>query len=313
MKLVKCVIPHSFYNCQVYCKMGEKVDEKSSVLLGFKDYLPVITNSETNSKRINERPNKKIVKVQVDPSTGEKFINLNGKKLKMVPESQIKSQLQLTNQKSLCMKPAKRFRVLTKIPFNPNSIHGVQAKLESQVNLIKLQGNDNSCQCSKLKETNFISEKNPIIYKDKHLFGNNLIEEITTDNKEKFNKLMDSANSASLKCDTQKIAPKTTDMKICSNEKDVHVLEPNKDNKLKISEELKDAEIQTDESLFRNHENNFDEIIDYLNSTDDFPSSFCSVDPSFVSPPEPNTSNTLAQKFFEALRRALLPDHEGNM
>lgn len=310
MKLIKCIIPNSVYNFQVYCKMGERVDEKSSVLLGFKDCLPVITNSESNCKQDNERnSNKKVVKVEVDPSTGEKFINLNGKKLKMIPESQIKTKLNLTNQKNLCIKPT-TFRVLTKIPFNSNAVQRVQTKVEA-VNLMKLQSDDNSCHFSVLKKTNFISEKSPNIDKDnRHIFGNNL-SKITTDN-EKCNEFIDNASVDRLKCSTP-LTPRIVDMKINKDEKDVHMLQLESNEKLQKNIILKNVETQTLESYFKNTDNILDLDID-IDDLNLFESSiFSPVNPTWVNPPEQPTSNSLAQKFFEALRKALVPDHEGNM
>lgn len=311
MKLVKCLIPNSVYNIQVYCKMGEKIDEKRSVLLGFKDCLPVITNSELNCKHANIDKNKKIVKVQVDPMTGEKFINLNGKKLKMVPESQVKTHLNSTNEKSLCIKATRSFRVLTKIPFT-----SVKAdhKLQTNMNLMKLKSHDNLCHYSLLKKPNLISQKDISCDKDsRYIFGNNLIKQITTDNKKKGIELIDDVSAVHEKCSTQ-IIPKIIDMKNSKNGSTVHMLQSDNTG-LQIKSKLKNVETQTVESYLKFTDISLDELIKDLDIDDSnlFDSTSFSLNPNWTNLPEQRTSCNLAEKFFEALRKALVPDHDGNM
>lgn len=321
MKLVKCALPHSLCNSHVYCKMGEILEEKSSVLLGFKDCLPVITNSVANCEKNNEGPSKKILKLQVDPNTGEKFINLNGKKLKMVPESQIKSQFSL--KKNLLMKSAKSFRILTKIPFNPNLVHKIQPmKTESHLNLSTTENVDpSSSQPPILNERNFISHKNPADKDNKNIFGN-LVKEITADNKGKC-EYIDCVTADSIKC-TQRIpAFNKIDMKVYSNDKKDQSLDSKKCSTSQICETLKDAAIQTNENdiinlppdLGKQTDNILGFDLSDLNNDlnfDDFNSIlFEGVDPILVSPPVQGTS--LAAKFFGELRRAHFPDYEGNM
>lgn len=321
MKLVKCAIPHSLYNSYVYCKMGEIVEEKSSVLLGFKDCLPVITNSVANCEKNNEGPSKKILKLQVDPNTGEKFINLNGKKLKMVPESQIKSQFSL--KKNLLMKSAKSFRILTKIPFNSNLVHKIQPmNMESHLNLITTENVDPSLsQPLILNERNVISHKNPITDKDnKNIFGN-LVKEITADNKGNC-EYIDCVTADGIKC-TQRIpAFDKIDMKVYSNDQKDQSLDPKKCSTSQIGETLKDAAIQTNENDLINLPPDLDKQTDSIFGLDlsdlsndlnyDFNSIlFEGVDPILASPPVQSTS--IAAKFFGELRRAHLPDYEGNM
>lgn len=283
--------------------MGEIVEEKSSVLLGFKDCIPVITNSVANCEKNNEGPSKKILKLQVDPNTGEKFINLNGKKLKMVPESQIRSQLSL--KKNLLMKSAKSFRILTKIPFNPNLVTPV--KTDSQLNLCRTE--------------NIISQKSPITDKDnKLIFGNNLIKEITTDNKGKC-EYMDCITVDRIKCIQRISTNNKLDMKVYNNEKKGHNLESGKFVSTKIGETLKDAAIQTESynlsaDLDKQSENiSWDHFLSGLEFNNDFDESlFELANPNLVTPHEQCTSdNYVATKFFGELRRAHLPNHEGNM
>lgn len=289
--------------------MGEIVEEKSSVLLGFKDRLPVITNSGQNCKKNSEIPIKKILKLQVDPNTGEKFINLNGKKLKMVPESQIKSQLYSKDQKNISVKVSNGLRVLTKVDFKPNFVQKLlPVKTESQVNLIKAESVDpNISQSSVLREMNLISEKNPhtdIV--DKQVFGSDLNNKITIDKNQLHTNCV---TEDRLKCDTQTTSSNNIDMKVYRNEKEVQTLDTQK-YLSKSTENLKDVAIQTDPT---HSENSFDDILSMFNDDD----LLNIVDPVFVNPPHqvniPNSKPNIAAKFFSELRRAHFPDHEGNM
>lgn len=292
--------------------MGETIEEKSSVLLGFKDRLPVITNSGQNCERNFEVSTKKILKVQVDPNTGETFINLNGKKIKMVPESQIKSQLYSKDQKNLSVKVSNGFRVLTKIDFKPNFVKKMEpGKKGSQMNLIKEESVDpNISQCSLLKETYLISEKNPQSDKvDKQLFSNDLNKKITTDKSRLHRHCV---TEDRLECDSQTTSSNNIDMKVYSNKKEVQTLDTQKfDMILKPTENLKDVAIQTE--AFHS-ENILDDILKGINDEDllNF------VDPVFVNPPYQlddvsNYKPNLAVNFFNELRRAHFPNLEGNM
>lgn len=294
--------------------MGEIVEETSSVLLGFRDSLPVITNSEPKCKKSTEVPIKKILKVQVDPTTGEKFINLNGKKLKMVPESQLKSQVNLLNQKNFGIKSVKSLKVVTKLPLVPPQ----PIKVQSLMNLDKIQKIDvSSSMPSELKETNFISLKNNHDKDCKYITDNNQLKEITADKGNIF-KYTNSITSNILKCSTtQRISIKNLiDMKLSNNDKGVQTFESRIHEAWHSAEFFKDAAIQTDESSFNNlvmpSENSLDDILDILGAeifSD--PSLLYAVNPHEVNPPE--KSNSLAAKFFSELRKACFPDHEGNM
>lgn len=314
--------------------MGEVVEEKSSLLLGFKDSVPVISNSET--KKTPEGNVKKILKVEVDPSTGEKYINLNGKKLKMVPESQIQNRINLSDKKKMLLQSTKNLRILTKIPFTSDSIcNNPPIKIESPDNLGEIQ-NTNPLDL----KNNSISLKN-INNTDKDskyvIDSTNLTKEITTDNRRNgFNHTGSSAVYGQ-KCSlNQRISARNLiDMKIYQNDKEVQTLESRINQVLQAGELLKDVAIQTEEGSFnknktldyiseleRNNSDSFlfnaslDAILETLNNDSsllqDELSLLDTVSPLEVNPPAQETFN-LAAKFFGELRRARLPDQEGNM
>lgn len=311
MKLVKCVIHHGSYNFQVYCKMGEVIEETNSVLLGFKDKLPVITNPEPNCNKSLGGLNKKILKVQVDPSTGEKFINLNGRKLKMVPESFTKSQLNVATQKSVGIKSAKNI-IIRKLPNMTNSLQKLQTiRIESPGNLSKISNMQNGSKLSILKQTNVLTLKNPNTDKDrKCIIDNNLVKEIRADNTVKSFKHTDSSDVNSLlTCSV--IQSNLSNMKFYQNEKAVQTLELTATQRRTA---LKDVGIQTDEISLSNFADKDLEDLDFdaiLGLEFEQPGLLTNcVNPYQVNPPEPSV---LATKFFSELRQARCPNNEGHM
>lgn len=290
MKLVKCRINHNCdYYTELYSKMGEVVEEKKSVLLGFKDSLPVIAN-----KNSNKPLTKKFFKVQIDPNTGDKFINLNGKPFKIVPESELQNTSNNKVPKSTCSNST-NLNILTKIPLNKN-IHNRLNKVESPMNLLKT---------SQLNKVKFISLKTLSCDSNKQSIDSNVINEITTDNG---NEVFQHGNISfnKLKCPTQKlILKKPFNMKFY-NEKSSKGC-----HKLQTSEQLKDVGIQTEETSFNKH---FDPFEDFEGLLDlDVLSDSLFVNPQEVTPSEEPKDNSLHIKFYSELRRAKLPDPEGNM
>ncbi|XP_018569985.1 uncharacterized protein LOC108909987 [Anoplophora glabripennis] len=93
------------YESLFYAPAGEVTNSKTCELLGYKGGIPVLTNKTvleankppTNSS-INKVSAKQILRVETDSKTGEKFINLNGKKLRMVAEPQLSSQFKQNPQ-----------------------------------------------------------------------------------------------------------------------------------------------------------------------------------------------------------------------
>lgn len=88
MKLTKCIIRGKIpnYNQTVYCSVGEVPDDRNSVLLGYHESLPVMSNK---SSCVTTPPKKATLKVEVDPNTGNRFIHLNGKRLRMLYDTEI--------------------------------------------------------------------------------------------------------------------------------------------------------------------------------------------------------------------------------
>ncbi|KAG5900301.1 hypothetical protein JTB14_000827 [Gonioctena quinquepunctata] len=90
MELDKYVIKNKYHSQTVYCPKSKSVDDKNYILLGFKNSFPVLCGKMNESKTTSV---KKTLKIEVNPETGEKYITLNGKKLKIVPESKLPSQI----------------------------------------------------------------------------------------------------------------------------------------------------------------------------------------------------------------------------
>ncbi|XP_057669089.1 uncharacterized protein LOC130901618 [Diorhabda carinulata] len=100
MEIVKRVIKSNHYSETIYCYKTEVVSENSS-LLGFKDSLPVLSKPIYNNINMASAPGKRTVRVETNSNTGEKFIMLNGKKIKILAESEIPKNSQITKLASL--------------------------------------------------------------------------------------------------------------------------------------------------------------------------------------------------------------------
>lgn len=93
------------YESLFYSAVGEVVNQKTCELLGYKEGIPVLSNAtttEANRPPTNTSKNnvstKQTLRVEVNSKTGEKYINLNGKKLRMVTESQLPPHLKQNAQ-----------------------------------------------------------------------------------------------------------------------------------------------------------------------------------------------------------------------
>lgn len=98
MNLTKRIIEGKIPSCNqtVYCSAGEVPDDKNSVLLGYHDCLPVVSNKSLDT---TASPKKTTLKVEVDPNTGNRFIRLNGQRLRMLYDSEIPLHIKQKTQK----------------------------------------------------------------------------------------------------------------------------------------------------------------------------------------------------------------------
>lgn len=103
MEIVKRVIKSKHYSEIIFCYKTEVVSDDSS-LLGFKDSIPVLSSPIHKNINMSCAPGKEVkrtVRVETNSCTGEKFIMLNGKKIKILAESELPKNSQLTKLASL--------------------------------------------------------------------------------------------------------------------------------------------------------------------------------------------------------------------
>ncbi|KAG5900302.1 hypothetical protein JTB14_000828 [Gonioctena quinquepunctata] len=140
MELDKYVKKNKYHSETVYCPKSKPVDDKNCSLLGFKNSFPVLNESKTASV-------KKTLKIEASPETREKYITLNGKKFKIVPESKLLSQItinanttdnsshtasKLINQNKSCgSEQSVRALDLTNYSSKENLSQGIPEKMEN--------------------------------------------------------------------------------------------------------------------------------------------------------------------------------------
>lgn len=289
MKLVKYTICTNGFDEVIYCASGTKIDDKNSNLLGFFLNKPVLSNNSMKRDVLQKsaplRPH--INRVVKDSNTGDKFLCLNGKKLKILPPSKVLSGM--VNLKVV----------------NKNSIIPLNSK---EVNII-----------GEASERN----KNGLMLGKRDLVNCN-IDKINTVNTDKIIRISEVRTSQ--ECDTESIisrsiSPHKLDKFVKLKPVNMQALDLSKDNiitniKTEILEPTKpatvEAGVQTEEvtileDILLDDKFNF-KIFDEFN-----------LDLSMLDLPGPSTIDTQKQKdspavkLFTELRSALQPDDQGNM
>lgn len=135
------------YESFFYSTGGEVINQKTCELLGYQEGKPVLRNKTASEASkpptnlsINKISSKQTLKVETDSKTGEKYINLNGKKLRMVAEPQLSSHFKQNPRMvkaspgSSCgdKKPVK-IKIIGSLP---SILHGLVKKDTSQYTVI---------------------------------------------------------------------------------------------------------------------------------------------------------------------------------
>ncbi|CAG9820518.1 unnamed protein product [Phaedon cochleariae] len=162
MELNECLIEYPYHSETLYCTDSEVADNKKYFLLGFKDSIPVICNNMLEEKvRTPLSMKNKVLKVEVDPQTGDKFINLNGRKIK-IPESKtpvIPKTEQNIHNMSAGPQPIK-FKIIRGFPL-PKSHY-------TSLMLDKTNVDSATISVNKIMNLNSLSQKSLIISSEVH-------------------------------------------------------------------------------------------------------------------------------------------------
>ncbi|KAJ8930059.1 hypothetical protein NQ314_017188 [Rhamnusium bicolor] len=320
MDLRKCAIEGK-YKSFFYCKENEVINERNSVLLGFKDQLAVLSNAMSESSTNVELNTKKTLKVEVNSQTGEKFINLNGKKLKMVPESELPPQLRqnahlmkVTSVKGLVAKKPVNIKIIGSMSSLLHSASLINKKRSGDIDKNIFNPNVNRPDITQLSQKTVINENKVPIVKNS---SNSKVSSVkaSTQFLGCINQIQDDAKCTITKFELNN--PHDGGVKGVTNMKALDLTTLNKQNADKSVQtefNLVNECVQTEET-FPPNENHDDhswldlDLKDLLNIdllvNDDLPK---------IASKGINTEQERKKEmFFNDLKTALLPDPKGNM
>nr|XP_023011614.1 uncharacterized protein LOC111501919 [Leptinotarsa decemlineata] len=312
------------YSETTYWSKSELIDDKNCELLGFRDCLPVLCGNMNESK--NSSGIKKTLKIEVNSDTGEKYINLNGKKIKIIPESELPNKLpknaqvrKIASLNSITEKPPIKVKVLKAVPLKNST-----AQYVSNGNTSSNEGK----QMIEISKINLLSQKTLIRESAstnvKTLSGNVTIKANTADQNSDMLKSVRKPVINTFKIDSKNKSSGSGQNVIAL---DLTKYSLNQGRKIESSTQtdknIVDACVQTDDEILFT---DFDilEIMKDLPYLEPIPKAHDNLDNTLISSKNlhesngqshdsNNVNNLRAKNFFNELRTALQPDDRGNM